>query len=153
MLDADDVFGQDGFYVPENVYIIGTMNDIDRSVESMDFALRRWFAWRKIDPEDTADVMGLSDEALARMRSVNKVIREIPELGEDYQLGGAYFMKMNDDADALSAEELWKYHLESLIDEYLRGLPDACEKKDRIKSAYDLRDDVTDEDMSEDAEA
>ncbi|MBQ9244056.1 MAG: AAA family ATPase [Proteobacteria bacterium] len=144
----DDEFSGDGFYVPENVYIIGTMNDIDRSVESMDFALRRRFAWHKIRPEDTASEMGLSADARERMDAVNRVIRAIPELGEDYQLGGAYFLKMNDDADALSAEELWKYHLESLIDEYLRGLPDACEKKDRIKSAYDLRDDVTDEDMS-----
>ena len=148
----DDEFSGDGFYVPENVYIIGTMNDIDRSVESMDFALRRRFAWHKIRPEDTASEMGLSADARERMDAVNRVIRAIPELGEDYQLGGAYFLKMNDDADALSAEELWKYHLESLIDEYLRGLPDAHEKKDRIKSAYDLRDDVTDEDMSEDAE-
>ena len=36
---------KDGFYVPENVYIIGTMNDIDRSVESIDFAFRRRFTW------------------------------------------------------------------------------------------------------------
>lgn len=36
----EDVF-KNGFYVPENVYVIGTMNDIDRSVESMDFAMRR----------------------------------------------------------------------------------------------------------------
>mgnify|MGYP000659445094 CR=1 FL=1 len=34
------IFSQNGFYIPENVIIIGTMNDIDRSVESMDFALR-----------------------------------------------------------------------------------------------------------------
>lgn len=40
----EDVF-KNGFYVPENVYVIGTMNDIDRSVESMDFAMRRRFAF------------------------------------------------------------------------------------------------------------
>lgn len=45
--DEEDVFS-DGFYVPENVYIIGTMNDIDRSVESMDFAMRRRFAWIEV---------------------------------------------------------------------------------------------------------
>ena len=38
-----DVF-KDGFYIPENLYFIGTMNDIDRSVDSMDFALRRRFS-------------------------------------------------------------------------------------------------------------
>ncbi len=42
--DDDDAF-KDGFYIPENVFIIGTMNDIDRSVESMDFAFRRRFAF------------------------------------------------------------------------------------------------------------
>lgn len=45
---TDDEF-KDGFYIPENVYIIGTMNDIDRSVESMDFALRRRFLWMEIE--------------------------------------------------------------------------------------------------------
>ena len=43
---SNDVFA-DGFYIPENVVIIGTMNDIDRSVESMDFALRRRFEWKE----------------------------------------------------------------------------------------------------------
>lgn len=43
-----DVFA-DGFYIPENVIIIGTMNDIDRSVESMDYALRRRFLWKEIE--------------------------------------------------------------------------------------------------------
>lgn len=42
--EQDDVFFN-GFYIPENVVVIGTMNDIDRSVDSMDFALRRRFEW------------------------------------------------------------------------------------------------------------
>ena len=42
---------KDGFYIPENVIVIGTMNDIDRSVESMDFALRRRFIWKEIEVE------------------------------------------------------------------------------------------------------
>lgn len=40
------------FSIPKNLYIIGTMNDIDRSVESMDFALRRRFAWYEVKPQD-----------------------------------------------------------------------------------------------------
>ena len=134
MLEDDDVF-KAGFYVPDNVYIIGTMNDIDRSVESMDFALRRRFAWQKIKPEDTADEMGITGDARQRMDAMNNVIREIPELGEDYQIGGAYFLKMND--EELSADELWKFHLESLIGEYLRGLPNKDELYNKIKDAYD----------------
>lgn len=49
--ESEDVF-KDGFYIPKNVIIIGTMNDIDRSVESMDFALRRRFIWKEIDVDE-----------------------------------------------------------------------------------------------------
>lgn len=139
LVDAedDDEFSGEGFYVPDNVYIIGTMNDIDRSVESMDFALRRRFAWQKIKPEDTANVMGITGDARERMDAMNKVIKGIPELGEDYQIGGAYFLKMV--KEDLSAKDLWDFHLESLIDEYLRGLPEAWKYKEQIEDAYYLR--------------
>ena len=45
------------FVIPKNVYILGTMNDIDRSVESMDFALRRRFAWREVKATETMDAI------------------------------------------------------------------------------------------------
>ena len=57
----------DGFYVPENVYIIGTMNDIDRSVESMDFAFRRRFAWREVDPRETLEMLKEDNLELAHV--------------------------------------------------------------------------------------
>ncbi len=47
----EDVFYK-GFYIPENVRIIGSMNDIDRSVETFDFALRRRFQWKNVDAND-----------------------------------------------------------------------------------------------------
>ena len=56
MVEACDEF-YDGFYVPENVYIIGTMNDIDRSVESMDFAFRRRFAFKEIKADDNIEML------------------------------------------------------------------------------------------------
>jgi hypothetical protein len=153
--EEDDVFSGEGFYVPDNVYIIGTMNDIDRSVESMDFALRRRFAWQKIKPEDTAESMKLSDDVIERMKRVNDAICGINELGEDYQIGGAYFLKMldenekkdiawkdvwnskNDEEKDKLWDELWQFHLESLIGEYLRGLPNKDELYNKIKDAYD----------------
>src|SRR5574344_2338011 len=77
MVSEGDVFA-DGFYVPENIYIIGTMNDIDRSVESMDFAMRRRFAWKEIKAEDTQDMLSeLGDkqqEAKNRMDNINNAI-------------------------------------------------------------------------------
>ncbi len=51
LIPENDLFYK-GFFVPENVYIIGTMNDIDRSVETMDFAFRRRFTFVEIQASD-----------------------------------------------------------------------------------------------------
>ena len=56
LVPETDVFAE-GFYIPENVFILGTMNDIDRSIESMDFAMRRRFTWKEIKPEDTQSML------------------------------------------------------------------------------------------------
>ncbi len=56
LIEEGDVF-KDGFYVPDNVYIIGTMNDIDRSVESMDFAFRRRFAFKEVTAEESQGML------------------------------------------------------------------------------------------------
>lgn len=50
----DDIYEEE-FYIPENIYVIGTMNDIDRSVESMDFALRRRFHWVEVKANEELD--------------------------------------------------------------------------------------------------
>ena len=68
LIEDGDAF-KDGFYVPENVYIIGTMNDIDRSVESMDFAMRRRFAWKEVTAEDSMKMLdGMPNEAEIKSR-------------------------------------------------------------------------------------
>lgn len=136
LVDEDDVFA-DGFYIPVNVYIIGTMNDIDRSVESMDFAMRRRFTFVEVTAEESADNMNITGEALEKMKAVNQVITKIPELGKSYCIGAAYFK----DADDL--QKLWDLKISSLIYEYLRGIDNYTdehkdgEKFDEIKSAYD----------------
>ncbi|WP_305155979.1 AAA family ATPase [uncultured Duncaniella sp.] len=68
--DKSDPF-YDGFFVPDNVYLIGTMNDIDRSVESIDFAMRRRFAWQEIiaaDNTEMLDVLGDLKEEVGKPR-------------------------------------------------------------------------------------
>ena len=121
---TDPFFG--GFYVPQNVYIIGTMNDIDRSVESMDFAIRRRFTWITVKPNERIAMwddpqLGLTAEqkndAGRRMTQLNNAICNIEELGEEYCIGPAYFLKLR----VLTMEQLWEYHLEPLLKEYLRG--------------------------------
>lgn len=136
----EDVF-KDGFYIPDNVYIIGTMNDIDRSVESFDFAMRRRFAWKEIKAEDRLsmweDQIGdWAEEAKQRLITLNSAIEDIQGLSAAYHVGPAYFLKLaNYDGDF---DKLWTYHLESLLFEYLRGYPDANEQLVILKNAYDL---------------
>ncbi len=140
LIDEDDLF-KDGFYVPENVYIIGTMNDIDRSVESFDFAMRRRFAWEEIKPEDTRNEIWAgkidkwSEEAGKKMKALNDVIKNIPELGEHYKIGAAYFLKLQQYNGNFN--KLWENHLKGLLREYLRGLPKIEVNLKKLKDAYD----------------
>ncbi len=132
-----DIF-KNGFYVPENVYIIGTMNDIDRSVESMDFAMRRRFAWKEVSAKDSYDAM--KDDMInavevgRRMAALNKAIAETSGLNESYQIGAAYYLKLkeyNGDFD-----KLWNNHLKGLLYEYLRGNRNADKELERWENAY-----------------
>jgi len=144
LVEEGDAF-KDGFYVPENVYIIGTMNDIDRSVESMDFAMRRRFAWQEITAEESADNMGITDELRERMDSLNKVIEKTEGLGSSYQVGAAIFKKVKDTEEnvegncGMTVESLWNLNLKSLLKEYLRGLPNEKDILQEMEDAYFLR--------------
>lgn len=157
LVPDDDIFSN-GFFVPENVYIIGTMNDIDRSVEAMDFAMRRRFAWKEITALerqsmlDDADAWGgnkpgqsVIDEIKRRMNNLNDCIidksaggdvtrQERIGLTEAYQIGASYFLKLsmyNNNFD-----ELWNNHLKGLLYEYLRGTTNIEKKMERLYSAY-----------------
>lgn len=124
------------FYVPENVYIIGTMNDIDRSVESFDFAMRRRFVWQEITAEDSAENMNLSMECKIKMKSLNNKITEIDGLSSSYHIGGAYFLDENGES-IKDFEETWNLRLEPLLREYLRGMPNADDNLDELRDAYE----------------
>ena len=129
LIEENDEFF-DGFYIPENVYIIGTMNDIDRSVESMDFAMRRRFIFEEVTAEESAENMNLSSEAKERMKRINDVIEKTEGLNDAYKIGGAYFLNADD------FDKLWRIKLSSLIKEYLRGIDDDGSKYKKIEDAY-----------------
>ena len=136
LVEDGDVF-KDGFFVPENVYIIGTMNDIDRSVESMDFAMRRRFAWHEVTAEESAKNMGLNEELTLRMSRLNEVISNTEGLGSAYHVGGSFFLKVQN--GEMTVDSLWNLNLKSLMKEYLRGLPDADEALESMEDAYFLK--------------
>lgn len=141
LITESNVF-YNGFYVPENVYIIGTMNDIDRNVESMDFAFRRRFTFKEITAKDTQEQIlsgldySIREEATKRMNSLNDAISNVGGLSSSYHIGGAYFLKLKDLDNDFG--KLWEYHLEGLLREYLRGMENAESKLEDLKKAYNL---------------
>lgn len=141
LIDKDDLFSE-GFYVPENVYILATMNDIDRSVESMDFALRRRFAWKEIEPKERLDMLSekLDQEtrtkAVRVMTALNNEISKTRGLGSAYQIGPAYFLRLDKDHYDGDFMALWDMHIEILLKEYLRGYSNAEVKLEEFKNLY-----------------
>ena len=128
----------DKFYIPENVYIVGTMNDIDRSVDSFDFAMRRRFRFVEIRAEDTQDMLEslgdeeLKEEAIARMDKLNLEIIKVPDLNENYQIGASYFLKLKN----IGFDVLWTDYLQPLLQDYVRGLNDEDECMKKFARAY-----------------
>lgn len=126
------------FYIPENIYIIGTMNDIDRSVDSFDFAMRRRFRFVEVRAESTQDMLDTiadedtKNEAIARMDRLNAEILKAEGLNENYQISASYFLKLK----YLDFDEFWTDYLEPLLQEYVRGLYDEKGIMKRFARAY-----------------
>lgn len=138
LVPETDVFAK-GFYVPKNVYILATMNDIDRSVESMDFAMRRRFSWKEVSPEDTqymldTEIQKYAYEAKAAMKRLNEVIAATDGLGAAYSIGPSYFLKIG--VYGGDFNKLWMMNIEPLLKEYLRGFRKAKEILEKFHKAY-----------------
>lgn len=139
------------FYIPENVYIIGTMNDIDRSVDTFDFAMRRRFRFVEVTAESQLgmldDALGdKAEEAKTRLRNLNVAIENVQELNSHYHIGPSYFRNLKElDYDY---ELLWSDYLKPLLEDYLRGSYEEDEILNTLKKAYDLtnQQDIGDDD-------
>ena len=141
----------DKFYIPENVYIIGTMNDIDRSVDTFDFAMRRRFRFVEVTAESQLgmldDVLGdKAEEAKARLRNLNAEIEKVQELNSHYHIGPSYFLKLEE--VNFDYELLWSDYLKPLLEDYLRGSYEEDTTLNTLKKAYDLtnQQDIGDDD-------
>ena len=129
------------FYIPDNVYIIGTMNDIDRSVDTFDFAMRRRFRFVEVTAESQVGMLDKelnihAKEAKIRLRNLNAAIENIQELNSHYHIGPSYFLNLKDvDFDY---ELLWSDYLKPLLEDYVRGTYEEFETLETLKKAFDL---------------
>jgi 5-methylcytosine-specific restriction protein B len=118
------------FFVPNNLYVIGTMNTVDRSVESFDFALRRRFRWEEVKPSigllkyhlqsNRPNWIGLAKN----LSKLNEAIRKEPLLGKDFCIGHAYLMDLGYAKDTTITEVrklVWEDSISPLLEEYVRG--------------------------------
>ena len=122
--------------VPQGYYIIGTMNDIDRSVDSFDFAMRRRFRFVELKSDDRVGMLdslednALIEEARKRMDALNGVISE--HLNDNYQIGPSYFLKL----DKLDFDQLWTDYLQPLLHDYIQGMPNEKDIMEQFEEAY-----------------
>ena len=129
------------FYIPNNVYIIGTMNDIDRSVDTFDFAMRRRFRFVEVTAESRLHILDEelgedAKEAKIRLRNLNAAIENVQELNSHYHIGPSYFCELQ--YINFDYELLWSDYLKPLLEDYVRGSYDEAETLETLKKAFDL---------------
>jgi len=145
MIETD---GRFHFFVPHNVYVTGTMNTIDRSVESFDFALRRRFRWERVMPDagilrhhlrqtNREPWQPLADS----LEKLNEAISQERLLGPDYQIGHTYLMNLNYPPKLTHSQAraaVWEDFIRPLIEEYLRGTGKVVELMETFEKAFEI---------------
>ena len=135
-----------GFYIPDNLYVIGTMNIADRSLAMVDFALRRRFAFFDLKPnfddewlEYMKDKSGISEEKLQKwqncMIKLNKKISDDQTLGPAFTIGHSYLttsQSIKDDQADKWFTTIVKTEIMPLLKEYWFDKPNQFEKAEKI---------------------
>ncbi len=117
------------------------MNDIDRSVDSFDFAMRRRFRFIQLRADERLEMLDLlndedlKNEAINRLTKLNQAIVTEEELNENYQIGASYFLKLR----YLTSDQLWTDYLEPLLQEYVHGMYDEKGIMKKFAQAYGYR--------------
>ena len=131
-IDFDDPNSKEVSYisVPENLYFIGTMNEIDFSLERVDFALRRRFVWffHGFDEKILKGMLLGSvdyDDYIKRCKALNDAIIKNPDLGEQYQIGHTFFAEINKygiKKQSKAKEVLWNISIKPMLEAYLGNM-------------------------------
>ncbi|MEN9898279.1 MAG: hypothetical protein RLZZ66_1928 [Pseudomonadota bacterium] len=138
------------FGVPKNVFFIGMMNDVDKSIDAFDLALRRRFKWIRKDcdyevieeetrfkrKEDFSNI----NQYIKACKTLNNYISNELGLGKSYEFGHSFFLKMRDIAKRKvitedNLKELFNLYLQPTLTEYLRAVFSESELDDKINEA------------------
>lgn len=113
-------YSRDFFSVPENIYIIGTMNTADQSLTGLDIALRRRFAFTEMAPRsellENRRLEGTTVTLGDMLDCMNRRIAAL--LDKEHCLGHAYFMGLGDSVSVAELAEVFKKHIVPLLEEY-----------------------------------
>ncbi len=138
------------FGVPENVFFIGMMNDVDKSIDAFDLALRRRFKWIRKDcdydviEEETRfkgkDEFNNTGLYIKACEKLNEYISNDLGLGKSYEFGHSFFMKMSDiakrkDITQRNLEVLFNLYLRPTLKEYLRAVFTESELDNKLNEA------------------
>lgn len=119
--------------IPDNLYFIGTMNEIDFSLERIDFALRRRFIWKRRGFDIAALKEIIADKKYGdyckECANLNKEICAEPDLGPDYEIGHSFFgeiKKIDNQLDNIrkSKNILWQISIEPILQAYCGAMDD-----------------------------
>ena len=138
------------FGVPNNVFFIGMMNDVDKSIDAFDLALRRRFKWIRKDCDydvieqetkfKNKDAFSNITSYIKSCKSLNKYISEELNLGKSYEFGHSFFMKVGSLANRKeikkkNIEDLFNLHLRPTLKEYLRAMFAESELDNKLNEA------------------
>jgi len=110
-------YSKQDFTVPKNLYIIGTMNTADRSVEALDSALRRRFVFNEMPPDEALlikDFFGINLQEV--LRKINLRIEKL--IDKEHKIGHSYFMNLKTEIDLKNS---FKNKIIPLLEEYFYG--------------------------------
>lgn len=141
-------YNKEKFYVPSNLYIIGTMNTADRGLTVLDYALRRRFSFYTVLPafdcEQFKNKMSLQCnknlmKVLKQIRILNKEISEDELLGPGFMIGHSYFLGGNT-INAEILNNIVEYEIIPLLNEYWYDDIDGKAEKWAEKLRISMRD-------------
>jgi hypothetical protein len=124
--------------IPQNLIVIGTMNSTDRSIAFMDYAIRRRFAFYKLEPSVPILTEWYKNRTIKiNLNLIIKLFTDLNSLikgslGDEFMIGHSYYM-----FDGLSKENLkllWKYTVRPLVEEYFFN------NSEKVSSCQDLFD-------------